>query len=80
MAALNFTYVDELIGVCQTLHGGNRGASKKVEDGSRKGALLNRSCIVLLSAQLQSYVQETSKLTAKQVLPNLAIDVVWNAY
>jgi hypothetical protein len=54
MVELNLTYVDELISVRQVLHGGNRGAPKKVEDGSREGASINRSCIVMMSALLQA--------------------------
>lgn len=80
MVALNLTYVDELISVRQVLHGGNRGAPKKVEDGSREGASINRSCVVLLSALLQSYVQEVFEIAAKQALPSLAADEVWKAY
>lgn len=80
MAALNLTYVDELITVRKTLHGGSRGAPKKVADGSREGASINRSCVVLLSALLQSYVQEVFELAAKKALPNLVNDVVWNSY
>lgn len=80
MSALNLTYVDELISVRQVLHGGSRGAPKKVEDGSREGTSINRSCIVLLSALLQSYVQEVFEVAAKQALPTLAAELVWKAY
>ncbi|GAB5460211.1 HEPN domain-containing protein [Hoeflea alexandrii] len=80
MAELNLTYVDELISVRQIQHGGARGAPKRVEDGSREGASINRSSIVLLSALLQSYVQEVFETAAKQALPALAADDVWTSY
>lgn len=79
-ANLNLTYVDELISVRQVLHGGSRGAPKKVEDGSREGASINRSCIVMMSALLQSYIQEVFRLCAKKALPTLKNDDVWDAY
>jgi len=80
MAELNFTYVNELISVRKTLHGGNRGAPKKVINGSHEGASINRSCIVMMSALLQSFVQEIFASCAKKALPNLENDVVWDAY
>jgi len=80
MVELNLTYVDELISVRQVLHGGNRGAPRKVEDGSREGESINRSCIVMMSALLQSYIQDVFQRCAQQALPTLANDVVWEAY
>ncbi len=80
MTELNLTYVDELISVRQVQHGGARGAPKRVEDGSREGASINRSSIVLLSALLQSYIQEVFETAAKQALPALAADHVWESY
>ena len=80
MATLNLTYVDELISVRHVLHGGNRGAPKKVDDGSREGDSINRSCVVMLSALLQSYVQEVFEAAAKKALPALNNDEVCNAY
>jgi hypothetical protein len=80
MAELNLTYVDELISVRQVQHGGARGAPRRVEDGSREGASINRSSIVLLSALLQSYVQDVFQNAAKQALPALATDNVWRSY
>jgi hypothetical protein len=72
--------VDELIQVRRNLHGGRRGAPPMLEDGSRQGASLNRSCVVLLSALLQSYVQEVFKLAAQEALPNLRNEQVWELY
>jgi len=80
MAKLNLTPVDELIEVRRNLHGGGRGAPPMLEDGSRQGASLNRSCVVLLSALLQSYVQEVFEMAAKEALPNLRNDQVWDTY
>jgi hypothetical protein len=57
MATLDLHYVNELIEVRQEQHGGYQGAPYKI-DGHRVGASLNRSCIVMLSALLQSFVEE----------------------
>jgi hypothetical protein len=76
---LRLTYVDELIEVRRSLHGGGRGAPKKF-DGTRQGTSLNRSCIIMLSALLQSYVQEVFKSCAIETLPALREDHVWEAY
>ncbi len=80
MSELNLTYVDELISVRQVLHGGNRGAPRRVEDGSREGESINRSCIIMMSALLQSYIQEIFKICAKMALPSLEEASVWDAY
>jgi hypothetical protein len=77
---LNLTAVDELIEVRRMLHGGERGAPPRREDGARQGDSLNRSCVVLLSALLQSYVQEVFEKAAKEALPNLRNDQVWDSY
>lgn len=80
MAELNLTYVDELIGVRQVQHGGGRGAPKKVQDGSREGASINRSCIVMMSALLQAHMQDVFKVCALKSLPSLTNVTVWAAY
>jgi hypothetical protein len=54
---LDLHYVDELIAVRQGQHGGGRGAPL-IENGHRVGASINRSCVVMISALLQSYVEE----------------------
>jgi hypothetical protein len=77
---LNLTAVDELIEVRKNLQGGRRGAPPRLIDGSRQGASLNRSCVVFLSALLQSYVQEVFKLAAQEALPNLRNEQVWELY
>jgi hypothetical protein len=77
---LNLTAVDELIEVRKNLQGGRRGAPRRRKDGARQGDSLNRSCVVLLSALLQSYVQEVFEKAAKEALPNLRNDQVWDTY
>jgi RiboL-PSP-HEPN len=57
MVELDLHYVDELIAVRQDQHGGARGAPL-IDNGHRVGASINRSCIVMISALLQSYVEE----------------------
>lgn len=80
MVELNLTYVDELIHVRKALHGGNPGAPKKAEDGSREGESINRSCIVMMSALLQSYIQNVFEICAKKALPTLENAGIWDAY
>lgn len=73
MAEIDLHYVNELIEVRQEQHGGGRGAPPIV-NGHRIGASLNRSCIVMLSALLQSYVEEEFKEAAKRRFPTLEAD------
>lgn len=73
MASINFHYVDELIQVRQHQHGGRRGAPP-IRQGHRTGASINRSCIVMLSAILQAYVEEEFQEAAKRAFPALASD------
>lgn len=80
MTKLNLTYVDELIAVRKMLHGGSPGAPKKVNDGSRQGDSINRSCVVMISALLQSYVQGVFEACAKKALPTLKNSDVWESY
>jgi hypothetical protein len=54
---LNLDAVDELISVRAQQHGGKPGAPKKV-NGERVGSALNKSCILMLSALLQGYVED----------------------
>ena len=70
MAALNLAYVNELIDARIEQHGGERGAPR-VEGGVRIGASLNRSCVVMLSAMLQSYIEEVFQEAAMEILPAL---------
>ncbi len=56
--ALSLTALDEVINARMSLHGGGRGAPIKLGDGSREGLALNKACVVLLSASLQSFVED----------------------
>lgn len=69
MPSLDLHFVDELIALRQQQHGGGRGAPPK-QNGHRIGASVNRSCIVMLSALLQSYVEDVFQEAAKRTFPN----------
>ena len=71
MPDIDLHYVDELIAVRQEQHGGGRGAPQ-IQDGHRIGASLNRSCVVMLSALLQTHVEEIFELAAKRTFPALS--------
>jgi hypothetical protein len=73
MAQIDLHYVDELIAVRQKQHGGGPGAPL-ILGGHRVGASINRSCVVMLSALLQSYVEEVFQDAAKRAFPALAAD------
>jgi hypothetical protein len=81
MATLDLHFIDELIGVRQAQHGGGRGAPP-LQGGHRIGASINRSCIVMLSAVLQSYIEDVFKEAANRAFPQLvangdAFDRYW---
>lgn len=81
MAKLDLHYVRELIDVRQEQHGGGPGAPPIV-NGHRIGASLNRSCIVMLSALLQSFVEEVFQDAARRRFPALnahgpSFDAYW---
>lgn len=78
--ALNLHYVDEIISVRQQLHGGGRGAPPIVAHRIRAGASLNRSCIVMLSALLQSFVEDVFESEARHAFPRLNTDPRWKLY
>ena len=80
MVDLDLGYVDEMVDARRLVHGGGRGAPPLAENGQREGASLNRSCIVLLSAQLQGYVEEVFEVCAKQAIGKLQNPVLWEAY
>ena len=73
MAGINLHFVDELIAVRRDQHGGGRGAPS-LQGGHRIGASINRSCIVMLSALLQSYVEEVFGEAARRTFPRLNVD------
>ena len=58
MAALNLSFIDEIIRARKRLHGGTRGAPIKLSDGSREGEALNKACVIALSSALQTYVED----------------------
>lgn len=58
MAELSLRALDEVINARKNLHGGEAGAPVKLADGAREGEALNRACVVLLSASLQSFVED----------------------
>lgn len=81
MPSIDLHYVDELIQVRQAQHGGGRGAPR-LQGQHRVGVSINRSCVVMLSALLQSFVEEVFKDAAKRAFPALnanenAFDSYW---
>ncbi len=70
MPKLDLHYIDELIAVRQKQHGGQRGAPPLV-GGYRVGTSINRSCIVMLSALLQAYVEEVFQESSTVTFPRL---------
>lgn len=77
--AIDLTYVDELIAARQKQHGGKRGAPN-VENGHRIGTSLNRSCMVILSALLQAFIEEEFEKSARHSLPLLNNDDIYDRY
>jgi hypothetical protein len=71
VAQIDLHYVNELITVRQQQHGGGQGAPP-IQGGYRVGASINRSCVVMLSALLQSYVEEVFNDAARRAFPALA--------
>ncbi|UES49686.1 HEPN domain-containing protein [Roseibium aggregatum] len=71
--SLDLHFVDELITARREAHGGNPGAPQII-NGVRVGQSINRSCVVMLSALLQSYVEEVFVVCATEVLPKLAVE------
>ncbi len=79
---IDLHYVNELIAVRQNQHGGGGGAPPII-NGQRVGASINRSCVVMLSALLQTHVEDVFKEAARRVFPALnanppAFDRYWN--
>ncbi len=65
--------VDELIRVRRQQHGGGRGAPPIV-GGARVGAALNKSCVLMLSALFQGYVEDVFLFASKRLFSNLKTD------
>lgn len=73
MAIVDLHFVNELIQARETLHGGSRGAPL-VKNQHRVGTSINRSCIVMLSALLQSYIEDLFKEAVKRAFPKIGSD------
>jgi len=67
MPALDLTPIEELIAVRKMLHGGKRGAPKVVGN-YRVGTAINNSCVLMLSALLQGYVEILFLTISQQLL------------
>ncbi|MCS0495591.1 HEPN domain-containing protein [Ancylobacter sp. MQZ15Z-1] len=83
---LQLHYIDEIIAARKALHGGGRGAPRLLasnagsQQAERVGAALNRSCIVLLSAVLQSFVEDVFKAEARHRYQRLNTDPLFETY
>ena len=67
---LDLHLVDELIVARQALHGGGVGAPPMV-NGHRVGSAINRSCVVMLSAIIQAFVEDVFIVCSQAVFPHL---------
>ena len=56
--AITLQPLDEIIAARRSLHGGRRGAPIRLDDGTREGIALNKACVVMLSAIMQSYIED----------------------
>ena len=72
--------VDELIAVRRQQHGGSRGAPKKTAGGQRVGAALNKSCILMMSALLQGYVEDVFLAASQRLFKTLADEAAQKRY
>ncbi|MEH3119841.1 MAG: HEPN domain-containing protein [Methylorubrum populi] len=68
---LDLHYVDELIDQRRKQHGGYQGAPPII-NGYRQGESINRSCMVMMSALLQAYIEDVFVECSKSVMPNLS--------
>lgn len=73
MSLLDLFYIDELISVRESQHGGDRGAPQVI-DGHRVGTSINRSCVVMLSALLQGFVEDVFIAASQRKFTNLKTD------
>jgi hypothetical protein len=76
---LNLQPVDELIAVRQGMQGGGRGAPPIV-GGARQGMVLNRSCLLMMSALLQAYIEDVFLANSKRLFVTLQGDDVIRRY
>ena len=72
--------VDELITAREQLHGGGPGAPPLVGRAVREGAALNKSCVMMLSALLQGYVEEVFLHASRRLFRTLRGDDVIKRY
>lgn len=78
--ALSLTLVDELIEARKSLHGGNAGAPRNLNDGQREGAALNRACVVMLSSALQAYVGDVFLACSEKAFGRTLVDAERKSY
>jgi hypothetical protein len=71
LLALDLGPVDELIEARRVQHGGNRGAPKIGRGGERVGAAINKSCLLMLSALLQGYVEDVFMAASRSLFNSL---------
>jgi hypothetical protein len=76
---LNLQPVDELIAVRKQQHGGGRGAPPII-GRERQGAVINKSCVLMLSALLQGYVEDVFVYASKRLFKTLKGDEVIARY
>ena len=71
---LSLTLVDELIAARKNLHGGTRGAPKRLDDGSHEGRALNRACVVMLTSAMQAYIEEVFMTCSEKAFGRVLIN------
>ncbi len=76
---LNLQPVKELVDVRRMQHGGSPGAPP-VKDGSREGAALNKSCVMMLSAVLQAHIEDVFLVVSRRLFKTLKGDDVIERY
>jgi hypothetical protein len=77
---LDLQPADELIAMRREQHGGERGAPKKLPSGERVGAALNNSCILMLSALLQGYVEDVFMYASRRLFRTMNDEVSLKKY
>lgn len=77
---LSLTLVDELIAARRNLHGGARGAPRRLVDGNHEGRALNRACVVMLSSTMQAYVGDVFIECSEKAFGRVLTDAEHKAY
>ncbi|HZW05819.1 MAG TPA: HEPN domain-containing protein [Phycisphaerales bacterium] len=80
LPTLDLGPVDELIQLRQEQHGGRPGAPLVALNGQRVGQALNKSCILLLSALLQGYVEDVFMDVSVKTFRGLRDEATNNSY